>query len=84
VISGTDGDCCLHHVQTDSRVSAMSPPMGTGIRMQGVEWPGHKTDTYVHLGPRLGMCGTVTAFMCMSSWHDANQVSTGTTVLFYL
>jgi len=46
--------------------------MGTGVITQGVEWTGHKADTYAHLGPRLGMCGTVTAFLCVSSWHDVN------------
>jgi len=65
VVTGADRDC-LQHVQTDSRANVMSSPMGTGVITQGVEWPGHKGDTYAHQGPRLGMCGTVTAFLCMS------------------
>ena len=71
-ISETDKVYCLQHVQPDSRVSVVLSPMGTGVRTQGVEWPEHKADTYVHLGPRLGMCGTVTAFLSISSWHDVN------------
>jgi hypothetical protein len=72
VITGTDRNYCLQHVQTDSRANVVSSPMGTGVITQGVEWTGHKADTYAHLGPRLGMCGTVTAFLCVSSWHDVN------------
>jgi hypothetical protein len=72
VISGTDRGYCLQHVQLDSRANVASSPKGTGVRTQGVEWPGHKADTYVHLGPRLGMCGTVTAFLCIFTWHDVN------------
>ena len=72
MISGTDRGYCLQHVQPDSRANVVSCPVGTGVRTQGVDWPGHKPDTYVHLGPRLGMCGTVTAFLCILSWHDVH------------
>lgn len=64
MITGTDRDYCLQHVQTDSKAIVMSSRMG--VITHGVEWPGHKGDTYAHLGLRLGMCGTVTAFLCMS------------------
>jgi hypothetical protein len=70
VISGTDRGYCLQHVQPDSRANVVSSPMRTGVRTQEVGWPGHSS--YVHLGSRLGMCETVTAFLCISSWHDVN------------
>lgn len=82
MISGIDRDYCLQ--QTDSRANVVSSPMRTGVRTQGLEWPEHKAVTYVHLGPRLGMFGTVTAFLCISSWRDVNEISTGTAVLFCL